>query len=76
MNSLTIIPRARTGYESIADEAEGRMGYWRRGYDLLTMISKPSRATVRVTKKNLNWLNWLIKIVHIAIFHEEVTKEL
>ena len=25
--SLTIIPRARMGYESIAHEAEGRMGY-------------------------------------------------
>ena len=25
---LTIIPRARMGYESIAHEAEGRMGYW------------------------------------------------
>ena len=24
---LTIIPRARMGYESIAHEAEGRMGY-------------------------------------------------
>jgi len=26
--SLTIIPRARMGSESIAHEAEGRMGYW------------------------------------------------
>ena len=26
-NYLTIIPRARMGYESIAHEAEGRMGY-------------------------------------------------
>ena len=25
--SLTIIPRARMGYESIAHKAEGRMGY-------------------------------------------------
>ena len=25
--NLTIIPRARMGYESIAREAEGRMGY-------------------------------------------------
>ena len=25
---LTIIPRARMGSESIAHEAEGRMGYW------------------------------------------------
>ena len=28
---LTIIPRARMGSESIAHEAEGRMGYWLRG---------------------------------------------
>ena len=27
LGSLTIIPRARMGYESIAHEAEGRMGY-------------------------------------------------
>ena len=27
---LTIIPRAQMGYESIAHEAEGRMGYWLR----------------------------------------------
>ena len=27
MGQLTIIPRARMGYESIAHEAEGRMGY-------------------------------------------------
>jgi len=30
---LTIIPLARMGYESIAHEAEGRMGYWLRGYE-------------------------------------------
>ena len=30
---LTIIPRARKGYESIAHEAEGRMGYWRRDHE-------------------------------------------
>ena len=30
---LTIIPRARMGYESIADEDEGRMGYWLRGHE-------------------------------------------
>ena len=28
---LTIIPRARMGSESIAQDAEGRMGYWLRG---------------------------------------------
>ena len=28
----TIIPRARMGSESIAHEAEGRMGYWLRGH--------------------------------------------
>ena len=28
---LTIIPRAQMGSESIAREAEGRMGYWLRG---------------------------------------------
>ena len=33
MVSLTIIPRARMDYESIAHEAEGRMGYWLRGYE-------------------------------------------
>ena len=32
-NYLRIIPRARMGSESIANEAEGRMGYWRRGYE-------------------------------------------
>ena len=30
---LTIIPRARMGYESIAHEAFGLMGYWLRGYE-------------------------------------------
>ena len=30
---LTIIPRARMGPESIAHEAEGRMGYWLRGHE-------------------------------------------
>jgi len=30
---LAIIPQARMGYESIAHEAEGRMGYWLRGYE-------------------------------------------
>ena len=32
-NYLTIIPRARMGSESIADEAEGWMGYWFRGHE-------------------------------------------
>ena len=31
-NYLTIIPRVRMGSESIAYEAEGRMGYWLRGH--------------------------------------------
>ena len=30
---LTIIPWARMGSESIAHEAEGRMGYWLRGHE-------------------------------------------
>ena len=30
---LTIIPQARMGYESIAHEAEGLMGYWLRGHE-------------------------------------------
>ena len=30
---LTIIPRARMGYEAIAHEAEGLMGYWLRGHE-------------------------------------------
>ena len=30
---LAIIPRARMGYESIAHEAEGQVGYWLRGYE-------------------------------------------
>ena len=30
---LTIIPRARMGYESVAHEVEGRMGYWLRGHE-------------------------------------------
>ena len=30
---LTIIPRPRMGYESIAHEAEGRMGYGLKGYE-------------------------------------------
>ena len=33
INYLAIIPRARMGYESIAHEAAGRMGYWFRGYE-------------------------------------------
>ena len=32
-NYLTIIPRARMGSESIAHEAEGRMGYWLRAHE-------------------------------------------
>ena len=31
--NLTIIPWARMGCESIAYEAEGRMGYWVRGHE-------------------------------------------
>ena len=30
---LTIIPQAQMGYESIAHEAEGRMGYLLRGHE-------------------------------------------
>ena len=30
---LTIIPQAWMGSESIAHEAEGRMGYWLRGHE-------------------------------------------
>ena len=30
---FTIIPRARTGSESIAYEAEGLMGYWLRSHE-------------------------------------------
>ena len=30
---LTIIPRARMGFESITHKAEGRMGYWLRGHE-------------------------------------------
>ena len=30
---LTIIPWAQIGYESIAHEAEGRMGYWLRAHE-------------------------------------------
>ena len=30
---LTIIPRARVDYESIAHEAEGRIGYWLKGHE-------------------------------------------
>ena len=33
MGYLTIIPQARIGYESIAHEAEGWMGYWFRGHE-------------------------------------------
>ena len=32
INYLTIIPRARMGYESMAHEAEGRIGYRFRGH--------------------------------------------
>ena len=32
---LKIIPRARMGSESIAHEAEGRMGYWLRGHNIV-----------------------------------------
>ena len=31
--SLTIIPGAQMAPESIAQEAEGRMGYWLRGHE-------------------------------------------
>ena len=30
---LTIIPPSRMGSKSIAPEAEGRKGYWLRGYE-------------------------------------------
>ena len=30
---LIIIPRVRMGYESVAHEAEGRMGFWLIGYE-------------------------------------------
>ena len=30
---ITIIPQARMGSESIAHEAEGRMGYWLSGHE-------------------------------------------
>ena len=30
---LTIIPRARMGSKSMAQEAEGRMGYWLSGHE-------------------------------------------
>ena len=33
LTSLTIIPRAQMGSESIAHETEGRMGYWLRGHE-------------------------------------------
>ena len=33
MRYLTIIPWARMGSESIAHEAEGRMGHWLRGHE-------------------------------------------
>ena len=33
MEYLTIIPRAQMDYESIAHEAEGRMGYWLKSYE-------------------------------------------
>ena len=46
---LTIIPRARTGSESIAhDEAEGRMGYWLRGHEgavtYSLVVAQPERS--------------------------------
>ena len=33
IDSLTIIPRAQMGYESIAHEAAGRMDYWPRAHE-------------------------------------------
>ena len=33
MGYLTIIPRAQMGYESIANEAEGRIGYWLKAHE-------------------------------------------
>jgi len=33
LHYLTIIPRAQMGSESIAHEAQGRMGYWLRGHE-------------------------------------------
>ena len=32
-DSLTIIPRAQVGSESIAHEADGRMDHWLRGHE-------------------------------------------
>ena len=33
IHHLTILPQVRIGSESIAHEAEGRMGYWLRGHE-------------------------------------------
>ena len=38
---LTIIPRARMGPESVAHEAEGRMGYWLKGIPQFAYLFTP-----------------------------------
>ena len=35
---LTIIPRGRKGSESMAHEAEGRMGYWLSGRGIIVLV--------------------------------------
>ena len=54
---LKIIPRARMGYESIARETEGRMGYWLRGYEgernKIICFSKIQLVGQKNIKKNI-----------------------
>ena len=47
---LTIIPRARTGSESIVHEAEGRMGYWIRGHGC------ERNKIIVLVKSNYTWI--------------------
>ena len=55
---LTIIPRARMGSESVAHEAEGRMGYWLRAHsgDENNCFSKIQQVWSNISriKKNIS----------------------
>ena len=54
LSSLTIIPRARMGSESIAHEAEGRMGYNSgavRARGIIVLVNLTSWSKISRTKK-------------------------
>ena len=55
---LAIIPQARMAYESIAHEAEGRMGYWLRGHEgesnnCFSKIQLVGQLVKKVSRRNI-----------------------